>query len=148
MNLVQPGTYILIIELAERVQTRVGSLGPLTFEGGYYLYVGSALGGLRARLARHLRAIKRGHWHIDYLLAYGVIREIWYSVGSQRLECAWAQRLAQLPEMRPYAAPFGASDCACHTHLFYSAKRPALSAFPRPPADPPMYCLLPERCGD
>ena len=146
MNLTQPGTYILIIELPERVQTRVGSLGTLTFQQGYYLYTGSALGGLRARLARHLRAVKRLHWHIDYLLAHGAIREIWYSVGSQRWECAWARRLAQLPGVKPSDAPFGASDCACHTHLFYSATRPALADFCQPP-NPPIYRWLPE-CAD
>jgi len=38
---------------------------------GVYLYVGSArgFGGLKARVARHLRAVKKVHWHVDYLLA-------------------------------------------------------------------------------
>jgi Uri superfamily endonuclease len=124
-----PGTYILVIELPRDCHVVVGALGDLAFRLGYYLYVGSALGGLQARLARHLRPDKRLHWHIDYLLQVGTIRAIWYTLGDARRECAWARTLAAMPGIRPAAARFGASDCACPTHLFFSAARPSLSAF-------------------
>lgn len=137
-----PGTYILVIELLAGVRVRVGKLGLLDLAAGYYLYVGSALGGLAPRLARHLRATKRLHWHIDYLLPQGAIREIWYSVGSQRRECIWAERLAHTPGIIPFPRRFGASDCHCPTHLFYSPARPALATFPSLPGEPPLHRLV------
>lgn len=123
------GTYILVIALAEEHAIRVGSLGILSFQEGSYLYVGSALGGWRARLARHLRQEKRLHWHIDYLLQAGQIRQIWVHVGPERRECQWAETLGRMAGICPFWAPFGASDCACRTHLFYSETPPSLAAF-------------------
>ena len=122
-----PGTYVLVMRLHETTTIDVGRLGALAFEPGWYLYVGSALGGLEARLARHLRAEKRLHWHIDYFLRHARIELIWYREGRERLECGWARTLAQTPGVQPVAPGFGASDCACRTHLFYSATpQPAL----------------------
>jgi len=121
-----PGTYILVIRLDQDRLIRVGKLGVLPFQAGYYLYVGSALNGLRGRLARHLRATKRLHWHIDYLLQYAQVVEVWYYLGPERYECAWARALAQMPDVRPFEGAFGASDCFCRTHLFYSTERPML----------------------
>ena len=138
-----PGTYILVIELPVGVHVRVGSLGPLDLAAGYYLYVGSALSGLAPRLARHLRATKRLHWHIDYLLLHGAIREIWYSVDSQRRECAWAGRLAHMPGITPFPRRFGASDCHCPTHLFYSPIKPDPAWFPSLPGESPLHRLVP-----
>jgi Uri superfamily endonuclease len=120
-----PGTYILIIELRERATTDVGRLGALIFEQGYYLYVGSALGGLGGRLRRHLASAKRLHWHIDHLLSLGRVVEIWYALGLARVACTWAEALRRWPEVAPFGAPLGASDCPCFTHLFFSAQRPS-----------------------
>jgi len=50
-----PGTYVLVLVIEQDMQIEVGALGTLFFRAGHYLYVGSALGGLGARLARHLR---------------------------------------------------------------------------------------------
>jgi len=49
------------------VAIRVGKLGVLPLQPGFYVYVGSAHGpsGLRARLAHHLGPGSRRHWHID-----------------------------------------------------------------------------------
>lgn len=118
------GTYILVIQVGEEQDIVVGSLGRMRFRAGYYLYVGSALAGLGARLARHLRREKALHWHIDYLLEHGRIEEIWYRLGSQRLECAWAGAMEGLPGVSAPHSRFGASDCSCHTHLYYSPARP------------------------
>ena len=129
-----PGTYVLVVWVEQDISLRIGSLGILPFKAGHYLYVGSALNGLDARLARHQRCEKRTHWHIDYLLPHGEIREIWYRRGRERCECLWAQALAAMPGVEPFPAPFGASDCSCPTHLFCSQTPPPIRSFQ---AEPP-----------
>jgi hypothetical protein len=59
------GIYALVLRLTGgRARLRVGALGVLSFEPGYYCYVGSARRGLKARLQRHLRrSRKKKHWH-------------------------------------------------------------------------------------
>jgi Uri superfamily endonuclease len=130
-----PGTYVLILQLSVESRLVVGRLGEIAFAPGYYAYVGSALGrtgcGLRQRLTRHLRRNKRLHWHIDTLREVCEVVEIWCAVGSERRECAWAAALRALPEVTAVEAAFGASDCACHTHLFVSATLPDSDAFER-----------------
>lgn len=82
------------------------------------MYVGSAMGGLAARLARHHRAGKRLHWHIDYLLHDPGTRLLQSLpiAGPVRLECPLAREVAGLAEE---AVPrFGCSDCRCPSHLF------------------------------
>lgn len=115
-----PGTYALLLHLNSPAVFRVGRLGTLTFAPGYYVYIGSArgAGGLRARVERHLRAEKRPHWHIDALAAHAAVQEVWWALSAQRLECAWARALSALPGVQQPAPGFGASDCACRTHLF------------------------------
>ncbi|MCD6520350.1 MAG: GIY-YIG nuclease family protein [Anaerolineae bacterium] len=127
-----PGTYILVIWLPQDASINIGALGEQHFGAGFYLYVGSALGGLRGRLARHLRQEKKLRWHIDYLLRKASLQEVWCLSGKARLECAVAQLLGQIPGFQPSLMPFGASDCSCFTHLFYAATKPSfekVSAF-------------------
>ena len=119
-----PGTYVLVLILDHSARIGIGSLGPKDFAAGHYLYVGSAQGGLRSRVGRHLRAEKRLHWHIDYLLRQARVIAVWYVLGTARLECCWAQMLSHAPGLTPTPHPFGASDCACETHLFYSTHKP------------------------
>ena len=84
---------------------------------GLYLYAGSARGpgGIRARVARHLRRPKACHWHIDHLTRVAELEDaIAFPDGR---ECAIADfalaRGAQTPVPR-----FGASDCPrCAAHL-------------------------------
>lgn len=115
-----PGTYVLLLHLDSPAALRVGRLGTASFGPGWYAYVGSARGsgGLRARVARHLRADKRLHWHVDALTACVPVREVWWVPSMQRLECEWARVLAALPGVEQPVPGFGASDCACCTHLF------------------------------
>ena len=47
--------YALVIKIPQPVRLQVGRLGDTVFPGGYWLYFGSALNGLEARLRRHLR---------------------------------------------------------------------------------------------
>jgi len=106
----------------------VGALGGCALPVGWLCYVGSALGGLRARLYRHARSDKRYHWHIDYVLAAAPLVEVWCRADSARLECAWARQVAACPGVTPYPRPLGASDCACYTHLFSMATVAAVQA--------------------
>ena len=124
-----PGTYVLLLCLDRDCEIAVGALGRLFFRRGFYLYVGSALGGLRRRLARHVGMHKRLHWHIDYLLGFATVGEIWYREGTERRECGWAQALSGLPGVEPFGAAFGASDCSCATHLFYTRLPPHAARF-------------------
>jgi len=124
-----PGTYILIMHLASSQNVAVGSLGEAAYDGGWYLYVGSALRGLKARLARHARSEKRIHWHIDYLLEAASLVEVWCHIGNERLECEWAHVLGRVDSLEPSAVAFGASDCRCRTHLFRADERPDPHAF-------------------
>lgn len=114
-----PGTYALVLYLARTQTIRIGKLGAFKFPRGYYIYVGSALNGLAARIARHLRADKRRFWHIDYFLERAQIKEVWTHQGDERFECVWARAALALPRARIIAPRFGASDCDCSTHLIY-----------------------------
>src|SRR5262245_12800827 len=93
------GCYTLIISLERRLSLRIGSLGIPEFSPGFYLYTGSALNGLKNRLAHHLRnQNKKCHWHIDYFLKcpQARVREIWLYPGTSRRECDLNQRVAAL----------------------------------------------------
>jgi len=117
MNRVK-GAYLIIAELRPARTIRVGALGRLRLVAGAYVYVGSALGGLERRIARHLRRRKRHHWHIDYLLAHARVIEVVRVPTEVRVECALARELAFRLEGVP---GFGASDCRCASHLFVHA---------------------------
>jgi len=62
------GSYVLLIKLSEERTITIGSLHACFFSCGYYAYVGSAMGGFKSRLSRHLKENKRPRWHIDYFL--------------------------------------------------------------------------------
>lgn len=112
------GSYILLINLPEEQTITAGSLKTVRFPPGYYAYVGSALGGVNARLNRHLRIDKKPHWHIDYLLQKAVVEDIIICETRDRVECTIAQALDAHFDCLP---DFGSSDCKCHSHLFFSA---------------------------
>ncbi len=138
---------MLISRLKTPAAIPVGRLGTLDFAAGYYGYVGSAFGpgGVRGRLAHHSGVSKRPHWHIDYLRQHAEILECWFLIGPHRREHEWAGTLELLAGMNAATARFGASDCGCHTHLFWSRQRPRLTRFAAKlrgqlPADP-----LPQR---
>ena len=125
----QPGTYVLLLDLPHPTAIDIGRLGRFEFPAGRYAYVGSARGpgGLAARVSRHLRSPKLSHWHIDYLRAKADPVEIWYAVGSQRKECAWATALAGLPSATIPVPRFGASDCKCLAHLIHLGESPGVT---------------------
>jgi Uri superfamily endonuclease len=127
----RPGTYVLILKLPRLATVSVGRLGRFQFPAGWYAYVGSAHGpgGLAARLARHLRSTKPLHWHVDYLRVYTRPVQVWYSVGTQKRECTWAQLLSRLSSASLPVPHFGASDCHCPAHLIHFAAPPDLATF-------------------
>lgn len=140
------GAYCLLIHLEADREATIGRLGRFHFPRGYYFYVGSALRGLAARIARHRRRVKRLRWHIDYLLALPaakVCAAIPYPCADgTREECRINQALQQWPGMTIPVPGFGSSDCTrgCPAHLAYREKCPiSLSGFGdwrKPPRSP------------
>ena len=116
------GGYLLILRLKSNKMIDVGQLGRIQFKVGYYLYAGSAMKNLTARLARHSRLRKRLHWHIDYLRA--VADEVIQAPirRSTPIENELVHALAQV--YAPGPVGFGASDTTNKTHLFYSKESP------------------------
>ncbi len=116
-----PGSYALILEALAPTEISVGRLGPFTLPAGRYVYLGSAhgSGGLAARLARHARRDKRLHWHVDHLTAALPLVHVYARTGSERLECAWTQRLLATTAARAPIHGFGNGDCrsGCPAHL-------------------------------
>jgi Uri superfamily endonuclease len=129
-----PGAYALVLRLAEDRDIAVGRLGklgkygPVPFPAGWYVYCGSALGGLAGRLRRYVSGPRRRHWHIDYLLEYAALVSVAYTVTDERLECKWSDVLGSQPNGRRFPFGFGASDCRCPGHLIWLPTQPDLTA--------------------
>ena len=119
------GSYLLLMELKNNEVIPIGQLGDILFKTGFYLYVGSAFGGLEHRIKRHLRTDKKLHWHIDYLLRYARVIEIFYTESPTRQECCIAKKLRDQLGSIP---GFGCSDCLCKSHLFYGVQRECIDA--------------------
>ncbi len=111
------GIYVLILYLMRDKCLRIGALGKLKFQNGFYAYIGSAQNSLEKRIERHLSKRKKLRWHIDYLLEQGEIKEVWIKKNaSRREECSIAEIFST---MFTPVRKFGASDCRCEAHLFY-----------------------------
>ncbi|MCU0860250.1 MAG: GIY-YIG nuclease family protein [Thermoplasmata archaeon] len=84
------------------------------------MYVGSAQGGVRQRVGRHLSKRKRTHWHIDHLLKHGeVLSTMVIPCDSKDGECAVAEAVSRADGSTVPIPGFGSSDCSCESHLFY-----------------------------
>lgn len=116
------GAYLLLLRVDEGRIFEAGALGTVEVRPGWYVYVGSATVNLGARVERHLRLRKRFHWHIDYLRAHAAEVVAVPIRSTRRDECDLADALSGMLEQG--AARFGASDCRCPTHLFFSAEHP------------------------
>ena len=113
------GSYILLIELPEAQKISIGRLKSIYFARGHYAYVGSAMGGIKGRLGRHLGENKKRYWHIDYLLDKASIDEAIVCETGERAECEIAHALGAQFDCIPN---FGSSDCKCQRHLLFSAE--------------------------
>ncbi len=112
------GIYVALLLLKKAKKIRIGKLGEIGFSPGYYAYVGSAQNSLERRIERHLRRNKKLKWHIDYLLKHAAVKEVWIKENvPKREECSTAKSFAE--KFSP-VSKFGASDCACESHLFFS----------------------------
>lgn len=121
-----PGTYAILLSNASHRDIQIGRWKQVSFDEGYYLYIGSAFGpgGLGARLGRHCRKQKKKRWHIDYLTPTMDVSRIWCDTGGQRLEHEWAG-LLQASDKFQSIDGFGCSDCDCQSHLFHSVNMPS-----------------------
>jgi len=116
------GTYALVLSSSDQSTITIGKLGKLKMHKGHYLYVGSAFGpgGVRARIKRHCRIRKPCHWHIDYIRPVLKLSEVWYTYDTQKREHQWVDILMGVNAMQQPLEGFGASDCQCSSHLFFS----------------------------
>jgi len=121
----KPSSYLLMLVNRKEQERRVGCLGRVRFAAGFYVYVGSGGPNAAKRIRRHMAQRKRLHWHIDYL-----------TTGRRRMESVDARVYPDVPECWLAARlardlgsvpGFGASDCACPTHLFLAPTHSALA---------------------
>jgi Uri superfamily endonuclease len=110
------GSYVIIIRCEKNKTLIIGKLGKIFFKRGFYVYIGSALNGLEQRIDRHIRKDKRLHWHIDYLIEFGKIIDIFFLESKLRNECNLVKKFEKNLEK---IDGFGCSDCNCSSHLFY-----------------------------
>ncbi|MCC6442941.1 MAG: GIY-YIG nuclease family protein [Armatimonadetes bacterium] len=118
------GCYLLVACLEKRERLVVGRLGTFDFPAGHYVYTGSAMGGMEARIARHLRPEKRLRWHIDYLLEVAPVRRVFRFPTAKRMECALFGQVASLPGADIPVPRFGSGDCRCPAHLVRFGEAP------------------------
>ncbi len=113
-----PGSYVLEMHLIETVTIEAGRLGRLSLGPGRIRYYGNAhgTGGIRARVARHLRRAKRQHWHVDALTSRVPVARVAFSLGDD--ECSLVRRELASGRWQAVIAGFGSSDCrSCPAHL-------------------------------
>ena len=115
------GSYCLVVELDDEKTVKIGKrLGKIQFREGYYVYVGSAMNSLTARINRHLSDEKKLHWHIDYLLKNAKITDIVYAESTEKMECTLSKAISI---NSAGVKSFGCSDCNCKSHLYYFKNR-------------------------
>jgi Uri superfamily endonuclease len=120
------GIYLLVFYLSQVTEITIGRQGKQTFAAGWWFYVGSAYGpgGLRARLKHHIaHKHKRLHWHLDYFRPYAQLNELLLFDESRDFEHQIADYLGTELKLAYPEVGFGASDCDCPSHMFYSPVR-------------------------
>lgn len=116
------GSYLVILKLRKEKHITIGKMGNLFFPPGYYVYAGSAMSSLTARLERHRRLRKNLHWHIDYLRQESEFETALPIRSSVSLECPVARAMDTLADWK--IPGFGSSDCSCPSHLFGMKSNP------------------------
>ena len=71
------------------------------------------------------------HWHIDYLLQFATLTEVWFTTSDRKLERRWAELLEDSPQFRAPIPRLGASDYrrSRASHLFFSKRPPSFEWF-------------------
>lgn len=113
------GCYQLKIKIKQNITLKIGALGLCSFPKGDYIYTGSAMKNLKARIARHRRKEKKLRWHIDYLLNHPEVELLEVAVYPSAIkeECRYNQLLFNEKAEVPVKG-FGSSDCKnCPSHL-------------------------------
>lgn len=128
-----PGTYALVYRCPAPATLAAGALGTISLFAGYWVYVGSAFGpgGVRARIGHHLGPSPRPHWHLDYAKCAMTALEIWFTTDPVKREHDWAAMLQSYHRAVCPIPGFGASDCACTSHLIHLRRRPGFNGFRR-----------------
>ena len=122
-SILSKGSYILIMQNKQSMELDIGRLGRVTFNQGYYVYVGSGMGGVYERVKRHSRKDKKKHWHIDYLTPENMpIKRIYIICRAQRMEELLARRIEKISCKG--VKGFGASDSSLSSHLFFFSSPP------------------------
>lgn len=126
-HMVDRGVYALLMQMGDDTVMEVGSLGTVEFRRGHYVYVGSGMGGLSGRIARHMRSRKTLRWHVDHLSSRCTRKRAFPIRTVLPLECHLAEVIGGLG-----GAPiprFGSSDCKCGSHLFFFPQDPSRGVF-------------------
>ena len=112
------GAYLLLLRLDRPLAVDIPRLAAGILPPGWYAYAGSARGpgGMRARIARHLKADKPVHWHIDRLTpTAATLLALAYPEAD---ECALLSALLDCGVFTVPLPRFGSSDCRqCRSHL-------------------------------
>jgi Uri superfamily endonuclease len=120
------GVYGLVLRVTRETKVEVGRLGSVEFRPGIYVYIGSALSSLQARIRRHYSQAKKRHWHIDYLTSRSEVKLLGHAVRqtSRPIECSVSRAVKENSTTSVHR--FGSSDCDCDSHLhFFSTLRDA-----------------------
>ena len=110
------GSYLVLLAVDEPVTVSVSALGDVAFAPGWYVYVGSAMENLTARVERHRRRRKKLHGHIDSFRQKARFVAAFPVRSADHLECGLAREMAGLGGQ--VVPRFGSSDCSCPGHLF------------------------------
>ena len=122
------GCYCLIISMKKSDKLKIGNLyQDHKFKKGYYVYIGSAMNSLVARINRHLSDDKKMHWHVDYLLSSeeSEIKDVLFNISDKKIECDLASLIAEDGEEIP---KFGCSDCSCSHLIYFKRKKDAMNS--------------------
>ncbi len=121
------GIYLLEIKILQKFSIEIGKFGKVTFEKGFYYYIGSAQKNLHQRILRHIRKSKKLHWHIDYLNSENnsKIENIFiFPNYPKNEECLLVDSLEKNFHQSHKVKKFGNSDCIkCVSHLLFNKKK-------------------------
>ncbi|MBK8946603.1 MAG: GIY-YIG nuclease family protein [Ignavibacteriae bacterium] len=124
---INSGIYFLEIKILRKCCIEIKKFGRISFEKGFYYYVGSAQRNLKQRILRHHRKIKKLHWHVDFITANenSKIENIFtFPNNLKKEECFFVNFLETEFQLVHKIKNFGNSDCKnCTSHLLFSKNK-------------------------